>query len=232
MKSDRPLYFINKRQYNKNYTDCYRLDFTSTHASQKLAEVGCGQSKSLTLRFPSIVPHNFIRHFVRGYFDGDGCICYSETKRGYFHGIISFVGTSDFCEHLQKILNEWNINAQITIDKRASERIRILSFGGRNQIIKLYNYLYNNSSIFFDRKKLTFDTFIKISREYLVENKPDNVYKNVRGCKLPFRVVKTLNYKTISLGAFKSRDEAIKASVEWDKSNGRFIPSHSSTSVD
>jgi intein/homing endonuclease len=39
-----------------------------------LVKHGCVEKKSLILQFPKDLSQELISHFVRGYFDGDGCI--------------------------------------------------------------------------------------------------------------------------------------------------------------
>jgi len=218
MNSNRPLYFLNKKKYNKIYKNMYRLDFTSNIISSRLRELGCYQKKSLTLKFPTI-PKKLWRHYIRGYFDGDGCICHTKNKRGYIANMINFVGSKYHCNALKKILNSWNINCKITHPKRYSKNIRLLQFGGRNQISQFYKILYNKSNIFLYRKKKKFEEFFRLSNVYLIKNKSTNVYKNVNGCRLPWRVVKSQNKKSILVGTYKYKKDAIKASSEWDKKN-------------
>lgn len=48
-----------------------------------ISTLGAIKNKSLTLTFPSddIVPKKFKRDFIRGYFDGDGCIWNGKRKK-------------------------------------------------------------------------------------------------------------------------------------------------------
>ena len=51
------------------------------HLWNILNSYGCTPRKSLTLKFPDIKifkSKDLIRHFIRGYFDGDGCISFSN----------------------------------------------------------------------------------------------------------------------------------------------------------
>lgn len=56
-----------------------RLLFCSKELANDLALLGCINNKSLILTFPTEeqVPQKFLRHFLRGYVDGDGCLCYT-----------------------------------------------------------------------------------------------------------------------------------------------------------
>lgn len=59
-----------------------RLVHDSRELALDLKNKGCYQGKSLTLTFPSkdIVPEHLIRHFIRGYFDGDGSVFISNER--------------------------------------------------------------------------------------------------------------------------------------------------------
>lgn len=49
---------------------------TNYHLWNTLNNYGCIPNKSLTLKFPDesiFKSKDLIRHFIRGYFDGDGC---------------------------------------------------------------------------------------------------------------------------------------------------------------
>src|SRR5271157_1613733 len=44
----------------------------STYMCARLISLGIVPAKSLVLKFPD-VPNEYVSHFIRGYFDGDGC---------------------------------------------------------------------------------------------------------------------------------------------------------------
>src|ERR1035438_7363512 len=226
MKNTKPLKFVDMVKYHKgkSHQNQYRLSFSSRHTSETLARLGCIQRKSYLCRFPTILAH-LTSHFIRGYFDGDGCISYTYDHRKRPCGSVSFVGSKHFCKSLSLLLKQLEINSNVSYEKRCNKHIRRIAFGGRNQLVKFCKYIYEDASIYLNRKKAKFDDFITISGNLLVANKSTNVYRNTRGSKRPFRVVKTLNYKSIHLGSFETRDEALKASTDWDKT-------HSSTSVE
>jgi DNA-binding transcriptional regulator WhiA len=66
-------------------TDKYRcrLLFCSKEMVSDLAILGCVNNKSLILTFPTEeqVPQNLLNHFLRGYVDGDGCLCCTEKTK-------------------------------------------------------------------------------------------------------------------------------------------------------
>ena len=43
--------------------------------------MNCTQNKSLTLQFPNFISDELMPHFIRGLFDGDGCIWNGKRKK-------------------------------------------------------------------------------------------------------------------------------------------------------
>lgn len=115
----------------------------STHYSQKmchdLIRLGCIPNKSLLLEFPCI-PNHLNHHFIRGYFDGDGCVCFSNNRK------ISFVGTKIFLETLRKKLNAKGY---------FSTAGRAFHWGVHGNVItkKIIDYMYADATIWLDRKE-------------------------------------------------------------------------------
>lgn len=74
-------YIINCNIFN-GFKQCF-LSINSRYLSNQLTKLGMLHKKSLILKFPTEdqVPKHLIRHFIRGYFDGDGCFG-EYTRRG------------------------------------------------------------------------------------------------------------------------------------------------------
>ena len=95
---------INNKISYREKTKSYRMSFRSAKCKQDLIDKGCIPKKSLILDFPNEnqVPKELQRHFIRGYFDGDGSIStpknsYGPRKNGR---TISFIGTQDFLQSI------------------------------------------------------------------------------------------------------------------------------------
>jgi intein-encoded DNA endonuclease-like protein len=137
------------------------LSVGSIKIARDLMHNGIIPRKTHLLKFPqrSIVPTELQPHYIRGYFDGDGNI-YSN-KRTYQWQL---VGNEPFLIKLQLIMmEELNLNKtkmQIPHPKRKNN-IRRLRWGGRLQMIKIYNYIYKNSKIHMERKKSYFENNIQ-----------------------------------------------------------------------
>jgi len=151
IQPDKPLQYIDLSTQKKtkgfeNSQNQYRMVIANKHISQRLVELGCGKAKTHNLTFPreEQVPSHLIRHFVRGYFDGDGWV--GEKA-------ISVVSTLDFCNSLAEILKEeFNINCYIRA--RHPERnnsIRMLELNKKSARTFL-KWIYKDSNINLQRK--------------------------------------------------------------------------------
>ena len=75
----------------------------SKHICQRLTELGCVNAKSLILKFPEwLIDPDLQRHFIRGYYDGDGGIHIPEFKKR--HAIVRIMSTIEFCNSMRDII--------------------------------------------------------------------------------------------------------------------------------
>ena len=135
-------------------TPVARFTVYSQKLSADLAKHGCVQAKSKILKFPTTVPEDLTHHFLRGYFDGDGCIC-KHTQHEEAAYCWYLAGTAEFlhvvAELLSKIVGKGsNIHAQ--------PGVHTLRFGGNGILTTIKNYLYKDATLFLTRKKNLFDS--------------------------------------------------------------------------
>lgn len=142
MNSEHKIYYPTKT------SKCLRLSIYSSKITDNIEKLGGTTAKSLTVQFPE-VPKKYMRHFIRGYFDGDGSI------RKEMQNTITFTcGSMPFLEKLDKILLDNDIQkTNFRADKRSNGCEIILS--RKVEIIKLCHYMYDNldeSDIYMKRK--------------------------------------------------------------------------------
>lgn len=124
-----------------------------------LIDKGCVLAKSLILKFPNEkqVPSYIIRHFIRGYFDGDGCI-YTHLRHKknsecvFMNTEVNFLGTQDFLHTMATFLP-----VKATIEKREKDNIFALRIYDKQSILELMRFMYDNSSIYLERKYRKFE---------------------------------------------------------------------------
>ena len=129
-------------------TKSFRIVFSDPQFTKNLIDLGCVPNKSLILTFPTEdqVPLELQKHFIRGYFDGDGSISY--RKSGGSPGI-SVMGTLEFLLKLNEVFKNLAVIAKK--DKRHLNNTYTLRFRVQPGINFLY-LIYNDSNIFLTRK--------------------------------------------------------------------------------
>jgi hypothetical protein len=134
--------------------DYLRLVINSKKITTDLKLQGCFQKKTFNLKFPETINKFLVKHFIRGYFDGDGCVTINKNTLN-----IAIVGTIDFLNGIKEILNEECKLNETTYDNRHPSRknnIRALRFGGNIIINRIYHYMYDDSRIYLNRKRKIF----------------------------------------------------------------------------
>lgn len=131
-------------------TKAFRLSICSKLMCEDLINLGCFSNKSLTLQFPTEeqVPKKFIKHFIRGYFDGDGCIS---------NGNVSLLGTFEFLNSIKELFNFTEL--PISKDKRHLNNTFYLRFRRAESSLFLHT-IYNNSNVYLERK---YNKYVDIS---------------------------------------------------------------------
>lgn len=166
INSSRPIkYIITKKEDGWNRKNQYKLSLSSRHLSESLVRLGCFKNKTYTLLFPTKeqVPKYLLKHFIRGYIDGDGCLSlYKLKKTGHIKTNINITSTLNFCIELSNFLDSIKINSYIN-QRRKTSKSKTLWISGRRQCLKFLNYIYSDSTIYLKRKH---DIYIKIIKSY------------------------------------------------------------------
>jgi hypothetical protein len=129
----------------RHTTKAYVLNIGSQTMVKDLNKLGVTPAKSLTMNFPTI-PNNYLHHFVRGVFEGNGWV----QDRGYVLNVTS--GSKDFAEGLLEVFLEWGLNSRITTEegKNTVYRIRV---SGKNDVEIFYSLIYYDCGENFSSKK-------------------------------------------------------------------------------
>lgn len=105
---------------------------------------GCVKAKSLIVQYPTI-PNHLDRHFIRGVFDGDGCIYVSKKGNRRFT-ICSF--SPIFLTALEQKMQQAGLYVKIYRTSVVCSRVK--------EIEKIRQFLYENSTIYLERKFIKF----------------------------------------------------------------------------
>lgn len=132
------------KQLNKKFS-CYEysVNFANKEVKTYLISLGITPKKSLDifLKFP------ISYSLLRGVIDGDGHIRkYRET----YSTIELASGSPCFLQQIERFLKNDNIYSYI---KQTTPNLWILRITHKKEVIKLIHKLYNNASVFLERKK-------------------------------------------------------------------------------
>lgn len=132
----------------------YSIELCSKILVEDLKNLGVHQNKSLTLTFPNNIPTYFMSDFIRGCFDGDGCIYNSQNRI-----MINYTGSQKFCEGFCEWLDKTlNIKAIAKKDSRGNSwYFYILKI---KNVISFCNFIYSNENcVKLERKYLKFKNY-------------------------------------------------------------------------
>ena len=183
------LYLINKYIGNDRYKitnklnrDIVALSICSNQIGLDLLKLGYDNRKTYTtFKLPNIAP-NLIKHFIRGYFDGDGCITltprFCRNKLGELRPSgynKQFSVTSYNKSVLEDLLTYLPINSKKVryyytetdniCGREAKASGYTISIRDTECLKSIYHFLYDNSTFYFERKKSIFDKAILYTKD-------------------------------------------------------------------
>ena len=110
------------------------------------------------------IPKHLVRHFIRGFIDGDGSF---EANKGIF--TITLVNTSlNFMKQIGIEFEKINEGIESTITKVIGKtvdyytlRFNFFRINKPEKVLQIYNYLYKDTNIFLSRKKEKIESYLK-----------------------------------------------------------------------
>lgn len=142
--------FIKKATENRKNTGL--LNIYSQKIAKDLIKLGVIPAKSHFTYFPDI-PEEFHSHFIRGVFDGDGCVYIDKRSNSLKFSII---GNILLIEKIKQILIE-NCkvnNVKLEYNKIHTPNIVSISYYGNNNCERIYTWLYRDcEDLFLVRKR-------------------------------------------------------------------------------
>lgn len=154
IKATNPIKTYNQTSGYSNNTVYCRLLLTSDKTKNDLINKGVLEHKTDILKFPNEkqVPTHLIQHFIRGYYDGDGCLAYTNTEKTKNTYSFKLLGTEDFLDYINNLLEELSIGKVNHYYKRKqSQTVSSLELS-EGKTLAFLNWLYENSTIALNRK--------------------------------------------------------------------------------
>lgn len=183
---------------------------TSKKICSDLKKHGCINKKTFLVKFPDI-NKELLRHFIRGYTDGDGYVSSKEK-------VVSIIGTEDFCLSLSDIFKEkFMIKGTIrTAGECKNNNIKEIRFRVRESY-RILKWLYSDCNIYLDRKKEEAEKIVEnkrvLSSDYIGVEKRVNKNSTKWGCRIK------VGKNRIRIGLFNTEIEAAEAYDEYILNN-------------
>lgn len=164
----KPLY-INKRD------DTWYLKISNKKIMEFVKNAGITKRKSLTLKIKQpIVKDKLFKHFIRGYFDGDGTVGITrntngKSKKNYYRCSVRICsGSKKILEQIQNYLSqEYGLNKNKIIEENNHTFFRIRYVGSQAKMF--YNVIYEEDEISLNRKKIKYSNILSMDSNLLAE---------------------------------------------------------------
>jgi hypothetical protein len=135
----------------------WRLRFCEDGLNSLLAEYGIIPNKTVYGYWPLHIPNEFVRHYVRGFFDGDGHV--SVGYSGVFRPTVMFViHQKQYAERVKAELESLEVFGGLMAKDGNNFRLRYHRFA---ELIRLHIVLYESSTLYMERKKAVFDALVE-----------------------------------------------------------------------
>jgi len=132
LSSNRPLVLEGKE------SRCWKLCITNKKLYNALLRLGFTNRKSLTLQYPTFLDTELDSHFIRGFFDGDGCI-----TMGFRNSIYICLSSGSY-NFLDNVNNRLPIKVnQIKLDREGSNTLGMRFTGDTARYF--LSYIYRDS---------------------------------------------------------------------------------------
>ena len=111
-----------------------------------------GKSR-MDLEFPQ-VPDRFLSHFVRGYFDGDGCVTRGSNRLGKYPVVAIYGSTPIFLNGMTDRISRVAKVGRHAVCVHKSRHDCCVEWAGKKDIKKLFSWMYSDGSVPCLKRKL------------------------------------------------------------------------------
>lgn len=135
----------------------HRIILNSVENVNNLIIQGVLHNKTYFYEYPKLVPDDLVRHFIRGFFDGNGCISGTSKYK------IKICGLEELLEWFRI---KFPVYSKSKLSKRKQHQVVMtLDIGGKNNVIQILEYMYKDCKVSLYRKhKKCNDVLIEYGR--------------------------------------------------------------------
>lgn len=152
-----------QRKDGKPHVEC-RIVLHSKKLANDISCYNIVPHKSyLEYHLPFVAPE-LMRHFIRGFFDGNGSITYSKDN-GLTRPKIEIYSNHILCVDLICYLNN-NVGVSLTkVYDQKDARVSFISIGRYSDVCNMYKFMYTDATIYLKRKKKKFEELFRQYRD-------------------------------------------------------------------
>ncbi len=139
---------------NKPFEQSY-LAITSEQLAFRLASQGVVPNKSSVLEWPSHLPFELLRHYLRGYVDGDGGFYVYPVKGKPHHSpifLFTFICSLPFAEGARRYLADAAGAYHSHVATHGGGMVTV-RYAGRPQVRRVYQLLHEEATVYLPRKR-------------------------------------------------------------------------------
>jgi len=130
-------------RYQTSHKDIFSVCVNSRKMANDLKKHGCIEKKTFLALYPNI-RSNLVRFFIRGYFEGDGCV---KIRRHNNQAGVSFVGNVAVLLGIKgEIEDKCGVNFYTY--RRPGKKYMEISCDGNKQVKRIRDYLYAQNEIY------------------------------------------------------------------------------------
>lgn len=187
------------RTIQTGFRDAYETGFSNRTIVGRLRNMGMHERKSLTVRWPVGLSEDRAWPFVRGVFDGDGCVHLAKSHPG------SAVPSLRWCictasEGFKDDLNAWlvknSIRTCVTVRRKPGNPLYNIVVVHQESLRRLYKLLYPRHGIpCLQRKREKFETWLSTPRRKAGNPRPPRGESHMKA-KLTEHQVKQIRAET------------------------------------
>ena len=128
------------------HQDINFLSIGSSEIVEDLLKLGITPNKSLKIKFP-IMPSEYVNHFIRGNFDGDGSISFNKNMYGGNWRISFLSGSPEFVRGIKDNMEKLALVSEQKIHKHKDANAYNLYYHSKDDINKIFSFFYDEHTL-------------------------------------------------------------------------------------
>lgn len=127
----------------------------------QLVGYGCESPKARNIRLPKLT-YEMTRHFIRGYFDGDGSLSFNKSGNPTFN----IASNINFIIDLARWVEE-NLGISPYVNPGPVGKTCLLNIRNWDEAVRITDWLYTRSTVYLKRKEALYQDLKKRYKNYL-----------------------------------------------------------------